>query len=371
MAEQKIGIGIMGANLGYGWAHQSHLPALAALPEYELAAVCTAHRETAQATAGQYDFKKAYWDYQAMVQDPAVQVVDVCIRVPMHYQIVKAALEAGKHVYCEWPLGRTTEEAEELAALARKQGVQTMVGLQGRGAPSIQRLRELIAEGYVGRVLAAHMVQFSPGILRPRPTRDAWGAPAEMGRNVLTIAGGHNLDAFCWCVGEFAELSACLSTQVKEWPLSDADQPAPVTAPDNVLVTGRLSNGAVASVHIGGIPWHGSTSRIEVYGTEGTIIASSDRSFQGAGVRLQGGRHDENGLTDLTVPERLRWVPTEVPSGSPFNVGQMLALLARCIRTGEKAQPDFTEAARRHRLLEAIRQASEGKGWVSLPASEG
>ena len=107
MGEQKVGIGIIGASLTYGWAMRTHLPALAGLPEFNLAAVCTAHEETAQATAGHYDFKRAYWDYHALVADPAVQVVDVCVRTAQHYPLVKAALEAGKHVYCEWPLGKS------------------------------------------------------------------------------------------------------------------------------------------------------------------------------------------------------------------------------------------------------------------------
>ncbi|MBI4497464.1 MAG: Gfo/Idh/MocA family oxidoreductase [Chloroflexi bacterium] len=366
MAPSKLGLGMIGANVGYGWGMRAHLPALAALPDYDLVAVCTAHRETAEAAAQRYGARKAYWDYQALVHDPEVQVVDVCVRVPLHYEMVLAALRAGKHVYCEWPLGANTAQAEELAALARQQGVRTMVGLQARAAPSVLRLRELIAEGYVGQVLAATMTQFLPGILRPRPGRAAWSAAREAGAHVLSIAAGHALDLLCYAVGEFGDLSASVNTQVAHWPLSDADQPAPVTSPDNVLIAGRLTSGAVASVHIASIPWHGSAFRMEVYGTEGTLVATSDQMAQFVDLRLRGGRCDESALDDLAVPERLRWVPGEVPAGVPLNVAQMLARLAQGIRTGEEVSPDFTEAARRHRLLDAIQRAADTRGWVSL-----
>ena len=366
MPADKIGVGIIGANLGYGWGGRSHLPALAALSEYELAAVCTAHPETAEATATQYGARHAYSDFHQMLQDPAVQVVDVCVRVPRHYELVKAAIEAGKHVYCEWPLGRTTVEAEELAALARARGVQTMVGAQARGAPSVRRLRELIADGYLGRVVSATLTQFLPGVLRPRPTSAAWSADRSAGVGTLSIATGHALDLVCWCLGDFRELSARVSTQVAAWPLTDSPEPAPVTAPDDVALTGLLANGAVAAVHIASIPWHGSAFRLEIYGTEGTLVATSDQMVQFVDLQLRGGRHDETALADLPIPERLRQVSPEVPDGTPLNVAQMFATFAEGIRSGQDVSPSFAEAAQRQRLLDSIQRSSDTRTWVEV-----
>ena len=77
----------------------------------------------------------------------------VAVRVPAHYELSKNAIEAGKHVFCEWPLGANTKEAEELAALARQKNLRTMVGLQRRASPAYLYMRELIQQGYVGQVL--------------------------------------------------------------------------------------------------------------------------------------------------------------------------------------------------------------------------
>ena len=170
MAE-RLKLGVVGANPKVGWASRTHMPALLALPEFELVAVCTSKRESAEASAEKYEASHAYWSHRDLVADPAVEAVDVAVKVPFHHEIVMAALEAGKHVYCEWPLGATVAQAVEMADLAQRKGLHTMVGLQSRGAPSIIHLRQLIADGWVGRVLSATMTQFQPGLLQAREER--------------------------------------------------------------------------------------------------------------------------------------------------------------------------------------------------------
>ena len=358
MTGEKIRIGIIGASASYGWSMRAHLPALLALPEYELAAVCTARRETAEESARQYGAKRGFHDYHEMVKQPDIDLVSVSVRVPQHHPMVSAALEAGKHVICEWPLGANLEEAEELAALARSKGVRHMVGLQARGSPELLHLQELISGGYVGQVLACNMTMFSSGILQRAPEQ-FWMADREKGATNLSISTGHCIDVLCFCVGEFREVSAHVSTQVPVWETADGSNKVEVTAPDNILVSGVLTNGAVASVHVGAVPWHTNGWRMEVYGREGTIVASSPSLMMLSPVRLQGGRGDQGGLEDLTVPDRFTWIPEEVPHGEPFNVAQQYRRLVEAIRDGTTADPDFDLAVTRHRLLDAIQRSSD------------
>ena len=151
----KIRVGVIGANVRYGWGMRAHLPALLSLPEYELTAVCTAHPDTAEESAKQYGARLAFHDYQQMVTHPEIDLVSVAVKVPMHYAMVMAALGAGKHVYCEWPLGANLGEAEEMAALANTKGVRHLVGLQARCDPALLRLQELLRENYLGKCLLA------------------------------------------------------------------------------------------------------------------------------------------------------------------------------------------------------------------------
>jgi predicted dehydrogenase len=154
MATERIRVGIIGANVRYGWGRDAHIPALSALPEFEITAVCTSRQETADETAKHFGIPHAFADPYKMVQHPDVDLVSICVRVPFHHQLGIAALNAGKHLYCEWPLAATTEQAQQMRDLAVRKGVRHMVGLQARGAREFNRVRDLVAEGYVGKVLS-------------------------------------------------------------------------------------------------------------------------------------------------------------------------------------------------------------------------
>ena len=95
-----------------------------------------------------------------------------------------------------------------------------------------------------------------------------------------------------------------------------------VTAPDNVLVSGRLQHGAVASVHVAAIPWASSGFRMEIYGREGTLVASAAESPQLVPVHLQGAKAGEDSLHDLVIPVQYTYVTEHMPKDEPYNVGQ-------------------------------------------------
>ena len=100
---ERIRVGIIGASMRNGWARDAHIPALSALPEFEITAVSTSRQETADETAEHFGIPHAFADPYKMVLHPDVDLVSICVRVPFHHQLGMAALNAGKHLYCEWP----------------------------------------------------------------------------------------------------------------------------------------------------------------------------------------------------------------------------------------------------------------------------
>src|SRR5690348_8115461 len=198
----KVRLGLIGASVGGTWSARSHLPAARASADVELTAVCTTRADSADAARQAYGARLAFDDYRKMAASPEIDAVAVVVRVPSHYQPTKAALEAGKHVYCEWPLGRTTAEAVELSALAEAKGLVTAVGLQARVNPALMHMKELVASGYVGEVLAVHVSLMREGVLT-RPSNRTWQRDAELGANTLTIANGHTVDAMRFVAGDF------------------------------------------------------------------------------------------------------------------------------------------------------------------------
>jgi predicted dehydrogenase len=354
----KIRLGFVGANVRANWASQSHFPALLASPDVELTAVCTTRPESAEEARAALGAKFAFHDVRAMVASPEIDAVAVVVRVPSHYEPTRAAIEAGKHVYTEWPLGRTTAEAEALAALARAKGVQTAVGLQARVSPALLYMKEQIAAGSVGEVLSCHATAMRDGPLA-RPSSRTWQRDASLGANTLTIANGHAIDALRFVAGPFARVACLVTTQARHWYETDTQQRVEVTAPDNVLVSGRLVSGAVASVHVAAVPWAGSGFRMEIYGRDGTLVTTGSVSSQrGERLRLRGAR-GSHALRELAIPERFVYVPADFPRGDPFNVGQMYALFAEAIRTGQSRLPTFDTAVDLHHFVDTIQQASE------------
>lgn len=357
-ASERLRVGLIGA--GGRWGPATHVPALQGLPQTELYAVCTAHEDTAQAAAKKYGVERAYGNDKAMNANPGVEAALVAVRVPRHYELTKNALEAGKHVYCEWPLGATTQEAEELAALARRKQVHTMVGLQRRASPAYRRVHELVQEGYVGQVLSVNMTLMDDGVLSRTADR-TWQRDVTLGANTLTITFAHVMDALCMVAGELTEVSAVVSTQVPQWYERDTGKYVDVTSPDNIMLTGRLEGGAVVSAHVGVHPYHGSGSRLEIYGKEGTLVlVNGGDARDEAERRIMGGRKDDKALGELPIPERLKQVPREMQkSGTPYDVAQNWINFAGAIRTNTRVDPDFDLAVRRHRMLDAIVRASE------------
>ena len=354
----KIRLGFVGANVNSTWASQSHFPALLASPDVELTAVCTTRAESAEEARRAFGARLAFHDFREMAVSAEIDAVAVVVRVPLHYEPTKAAIEAGKHVFTEWPLGQNTAEAEELAALAQDRGVQTAVGLQSRVSPALLHVKELIETGFVGELLSCSVTTMRDGALE-RPSSRTWQRDADLGAHTLTIANGHVIDALRFVAGDFTRVACMVSTQAKQWYETDTQQLVEVTAPDNVRVSGQLRSGAAASVHVGAVPWAGSGLRMEIYGREGTLVVTGSVSSQrGEMLRVQGARggHD---LQDLDTPERFVYVPSDFPQGDPFNIGQVYALFAEAIRTGENRAPTFDTAVELHRFVDRLKEASD------------
>jgi predicted dehydrogenase len=298
-----------------------------------------------------------------MVQHPDVDLVSICVRVPFHHQMGMAALNAGKHLFCEWPLAATTEQAQQMRDLAVRKGVRHMVGLQARGARAINRVRDLVAEGYVGKVLSCTMIVTTPNWGTDFTLSRAYLADRSTGATLMTIPGGHSIDALCFCLGEFKEVSGVVATQRQRVKIVETGETIQMTSPDQVLLSGVLESGAVASVHVKGGTSNGTGFLFEIHGTEGDLAIAPADPRQGTSVQISEftvrGAQTGKTLADLPIPESYRWVPPAVPAGPPFNVAQLFVRMAQGIREGKSVSPDFDVAVKRHQLLDAIQKASD------------
>jgi len=365
MAE-KIRVGIVGATVtqgGSGWGANAHVPALKASPHFELRAVCTAHADTAKASATAFGAGQAFHQFSDMTADPEIDLIVVCVRVPGHRDLVMAGLQGGKAVFCEWPLGANLAEAQEMAGLARQRSVKSIVGLQARSDPAILYARDLIQDGHIGEVLTANLSAVGQAQLQRGPGR-IWQGVRANGANTLTIAGGHAIDALCAVLGEFAEVSARVSTRIPEWRTQDG-KPVPVDAPDSVNVVGRLVSGAEVTVNVAAVPSNPGGNRMEIYGRDGALVIRADGSLNIGPSTLLAGKGKES-MAPMPVPAKYTFAPKGTAGGPPYNVGQAYARMADAQRAGRSFDVDFDLAVQRHALIDAIERSSATGRSVKL-----
>jgi predicted dehydrogenase len=363
---KRIRVGIIGANPDRGWAAEAHLPALKSLSDdFEITALSTSRRESADAASKLFGVPAAFDNHQDLVNHPAVDVVAVTVKVPYHLELATAALDAGKAVYCEWPLGNGLKEAETLAALAKKQGVLAVAGLQARSAPSVAYVRDLIEQGYVGEVLSTTLIGSGMGWGPTVEPYNAYVNDKKNGATMLSIALGHAADALCYCLGEVRELSATMTVRRKTFTIAGTDESKPITADDQVCVSGLLEGGATLSIHYRGGVSRGTNLLWEINGTEGDLqLTAAGGQAQIFEMTVRGGKGAQSSLEVLPVPQQYRWSP---PQGPSTNVAQAYARFARDYREGTHLCLTFDDAVRRHRMLDAIETAA-ATGQRQTPA---
>ena len=363
----KLRVGVVGANIHEGWGGRVHVPVYQALAETEVVAICNSRLETAQEACQHFGIPRAFNDYNQLVQSPEIDAVSISTRVSLHHPIALAALSAGKHVFCEWPLAVTSGQASELLALAQANRLQHGIDAQARGAPALLRMRELVEEGYLGRLLTFNMKIVQSSAMVPREQHHWWIYNQGEGGDALTIPCGHAVDFMQWCLGDIAEVAGASATQVEEGSIAESGEQIHVTSFDTVAFAARLDNGAVGSVYTTWASLQDIGWQLEAYGTEGSLVASAAGGLQVTPVQLRGARRGEGDLRLLEVPDHLKEVTEFSESDPRYNVAVLARRFASAALGQGKPNPDFADAVRLHRVLEAVVASSEGRRWEAVP----
>ncbi|PXX70900.1 putative dehydrogenase [Nocardia tenerifensis] len=361
-------VGIVGASPDRGWAVRAHVPALQALEDYRITAVGTSRADSAQRARQLFGAAHAFTDPRELAEHPEVDLVAITVKVPAHAELIRAAVAAGKHVYCEWPLALHAAEAESLARLAEDAGVRHVVGLQTRYAPAVVRARRLLAEGFVGEPVSVTVYcarQMGAGTQVP-----GWAAytlDRSTGAGVVEVVGGHTLDAVEYLIGGFTDLSARLAVSHPQAVIEDTGETIEVTSPNHLLLDAATAQGVVISAHIHDSKVTNGRTRIEISGTAGDLAIVSGANSPGgislSDLRLVGSRGGgewqplggDDPLADISLG-------TEVG-----NVARLYAAVAHDVRTDTATVPTFHDGVRVHRLLDTIRRSADTATRMPIP----
>jgi predicted dehydrogenase len=362
-----IGVGIIGASPGAGWAAATHVPALRALPQYDLRAVATSRVESAQRAAAEWNVD-AFDDPRQLIDHPGVDLVVVAVKVPEHHDLVTRALAVGKMVFSEWPLGVDLGQAEDLAARAAAAGVATVIGLQSRFDPVIAHLRNLVRSGYLGRVLATNLVGSGQFWGPETDPAHAYAYDERNGATPLSVSVGHALDALTFVLGGVDSVTATLGVGHREIDVLGSG-PIRSTTPDQVAVTGALNGGAVASIFYRGGLSRAGDLRWEINGTDGDLLVTSpapNGNVQATELVLAGGHGSDSGIDTIVAPDSSS-TGLHVPAR---NVAALYTAFARDLGEGTTSAPSFEDAVRLHHLIDRIARGASTAGVKMTADSE-
>lgn len=348
-----IGVGVVGLSASGGWGAGAHLPALSAAGGFELRGLVGSSPASAGA-ASRLHGVPAYASSGELAAADDVDLVVVTVRTPRHRELVLPALGAGTPVFCEWPFALDLREAEEMAAAAR--GVPTFVGLQGRSSPTFRWLADLVADGFVGDVLSVTVSSAATEWGTPVTEQARYTLDRDLGATMLAIAFGHAIDPVSMVVGELRDVVATTATRHPHVPLVTDGRPVPMTAEDQLAISGTLPGGAVLSAHQRGGIASGPGFSMTVDGSEGTLVATAPNHPHVTPVTVRGVR-GRGRPAGLTLPAGYDRFPRL--AGSPIHtLAHAYAGIRDELLGAEGVVPDFDDAVTRHRLLDAIRRSA-------------
>jgi predicted dehydrogenase len=324
--KKTIGVGLVGVG---NWGRCGHIPALRLLPEYKIVAVSSRSSSKVQETANAFGIDHAVDSVEELARLSNVDLVVVLPPATEHALAVKAAISAGKDVYCEWPLTTATSDSEELLSMARAAGIRHVVGLQRTLGASTQYLRDLLADGYVSRLRSVRMHVSMASFGPTRSPGLEWTVDKKNFSHVLSIYGGHFMDMLFHVVGQPSSLSSIVATQFPQLTLSRTGRSFPNETPDCVLVIGTLKNGALFEVQIEGGKLQQSGLQIDITGTSGDLRVTNTRSFGTKQDNLiEGSQGDGDEWQMLPSPDRYNTIPDFSLDVSVQDLAQLCAAFA-------------------------------------------
>jgi len=344
---KQLTVGFVGAG---GIAKTRHLPNLARIPDVHVLAVANRTRESGERVAEEFGIPKVYDDWRAVIERRDVDIVFIGTWPVMHREVSLAALEAGKHVFCQARMAMNLREARDMLEAARaRPDLVSMVCPPPHRMPFEPAIRDLLASDRMGRITSIQLESFSGNNLDR--SHITWREDAYLsGLQALALGiYGETLNAW---LGPYRSLSASMSTPVSEKMGPDGSMVA-VGIPQLVSVSGTLESGAVASELHSGVAADRSTprQRLNVWGLNGTMaydFAAKALSFAPAGEQL----------APVEVPEDRR---------NPWRVEEEFIEAVRTARRGERwrVSPDFGEGLEYMRKVEAVHEAARTGRAVS------
>ena len=383
-----IGHGFMGAAHSHAWRTAHRFFDLPLTPE--LRTLAGRNPDTLAAAAERYGFAGTTTRWQDVIEDPEIDVVDICTPGDTHHEITLAALAAGKHVLCEKPLANSVAEAEEMAAAAREaaaRGVRTLCGFSYRRTPALAYARQLVEEGFVGEIRQVR-AQYLQDWLADADAPMTWRLDRDKaGSGALGDIGAHVVDLVQWITGTDIEaVSGTLATVVPTRPAAGdmqglggqgdtTGERQQVTVDDSALFSARLASGALGLFEATRMAQgRKNAMRVEINGSAGSVAFDFERmnELEIYDATAPAGRQGFTRVlaTEPEHPYAAAWWPTGHGLGYEHTFTHEVVDLVRAIGEGTDPSPSFDEALHVQRVLAAVEAShADESRWTAVAAT--
>lgn len=348
MPTDTLRIGLIG---GGSIIRQRHMPGLAKIGGVEVAAVCNRHPDSTRQFAEEYQIARTADRWEEIVAMEDLDVIWIGTTPYMHCPITLAALDAGKHVFCQARMCMNLDEARQMAAAGEKHPELIVrfcpppMGLAGD-----RTMRRLLhEERFVGDIRQVYLISAS-GLLLDSNTELGWRQQKEQsGQNVLTL--GIYLEVLDRWLGPTTRIHAVNRTWTETRTHPGTGQPAPAELPETVNVIAELACGAIGVYMFNGVSSHAPSDHLAIHGTQGTIVYdfNVDENLE----QIEGARRGDEQMSAIAIPdhERRHWTVEQE--------------FVHAVRTGEANPilPDLQASLRYMTLIDAVcRSAANNRG---------
>jgi predicted dehydrogenase len=376
---KDIGIGIM----GYAFMGKAHTNAYRQMPVFfypppakpRLIGICGRTEKDVAEAAKRFGYETYFTDWRSLIKDERIELVDNCLPNNLHFEPTLEAIEAGKDVLCEKPLAMTVDEAEKMYKKAEKAGIKNMTGFNYRFVPAIQLAKNLIDEGYIGKILQYRAVYLQEWIMDPDFPL-VWRLQKRFcGSGALGDLGAHIIDLGRFLVGEFSSVNAMMNTFIKERSLPKKPSEKGKVDVDDVFISlVRFKNGAIGSIEASRFcAGRKNHQRIEIHGTEGTIVFNLERLNE-LNVYSKRDKSDRMGFRNILVTESIHpfyehWWPHGHIIGYEHTFIHEIYHFIDCIVDDKSVIPtgaNFYDGLKCQQILYAIEESAKVEKWRDI-----
>lgn len=319
-------------------------------------------------------------DWREAVDNPDIDVIDICAPSKLHKEIAIAAAKAGKHVFCEKPLAMTLEDAREMLRAVEEAGVVHMTGFNYRKVPALALARQLIDRGLIGEIYHFRGIYSQDWLTNPDFPL-AWRLrQKDAGAGSSWDLGAHVVDQARFLVGEIEEVTGFQTTFIKERPIAKfedglvavaGEERGTVDVDDATAFLARFENGAQGIIEVTrNGTGHRNQNRIEVNGSEGAFIFDMENMNE---LEFYSRKDPDfaQGFRTIRVGEGVHpYVGNWWPAGHVIGFGDTFVHEAldfiNAIGEGKHASPSFYDGVKCQEILVAVDRSIAERRWVKL-----